>query len=544
MLLRRLMKVRRRYWVTAVIVAVGLVVTTVVALALRVPFSSDRIRQKVINTLSDELDSEVELGELTIRFLPRVHIRGTRLAIYHRGRRDVPPLISMDGFTVNAGAMNLWRRHINRVNVEGLRIQIPPKQQRPDGPERPRRSSHGTGKDFVVDTLIADNSTLTIIPRNPEKKPRVWQMHQLRIEQVGIAQKMPFHSLLTNAVPPGQITTSGTFGPWGVEDPGQTPLDGDFTLENADLSVFKGISGILSARGAYRGVLERMDITGETDTPAFMVNISGHAVPLQTKYRATVDATNGDTLLDEIDAKFLNTSLVAKGGVYNKPGVRGRTVTLDITMDDGRLEDVMRLAVNTDTAPMIGALSLHTSFVLPPGDEDVVDKLGLNGRFAIGRGRFTNPTVQQKIAELSRRASGKLKDPAPTKRVQSDFTGRFRLAKGVLALPSVTFDVPGAAVQLAGQYSLEAERIAFAGNLFMDAKISETTTGWKSLLLKMVDPIFRRDGRTVIPIKINGTRDAPSFGLDRSRVFKRGNTRVVKPKPTSSPNNAKGADAG
>ena len=40
-------------------------------------------------------------------------------------------------------------------------------------------------------------------------------------------------------------------------------------------------------------------------------------------------------------------------------------------------------------------------------------------------------------------------------------------------------------------------------------------------MLKVVDPLFRKDGRTVIPIKISGTRNEPSFGLDARRVFGR-----------------------
>jgi hypothetical protein len=55
----------------------------------------------------------------------------------------------------------------------------------------------------------------------------------------------------------------------------------------------------------------------------------------------------------------------------------------------------------------------------------------------------------------------------------------------------------------------------------MDAKISQTMTGFKSLLLKMADPLFRRNGKTQIPLKISGTRNDPQFGLDVKRVFKR-----------------------
>jgi hypothetical protein len=52
--------------------------------------------------------------------------------------------------------------------------------------------------------------------------------------------------------------------------------------------------------------------------------------------------------------------------------------------------------------------------------------------------------------------------------------------------------------------------------------VSDTTTGIKHVLLKLVDPLFKRDGGgSAIPIKITGTRNDPSFGLDKGRVFSR-----------------------
>jgi hypothetical protein len=347
---------------------------------------------------------------------------------------------------------------------------------------------------------------------------------------------MPFQTTLTNAVPPGRIDTAGSFGPWNVKEPELTPLEGEFTFERADLSFFKGIAGILSAHGGYGGSLGRIEVHGQTDTPDFTVKVGGHPVPLNTTYHAIVDGTNGDTALERVDATFVETSLVAKGGVFDVKGVPGRVVRLDITMEEGRLEDVMRLAVNTPQPPMSGRLHLQTKFVLPPGDRDVVERLELDGQFAIRGGRFSNHEVQTKIAELSRRASGKDKGndnakdttKAPS-RVASDFSGRFSLGKGTLALPAVAFDVPGAAVRLAGRYDLRAETMGFKGDLYMDAKISQTTTGWKALLLKIVDPFFRRQGKTVVPIKITGTRSKPEFGLDVGRVFGRGDSPAAPP---------------
>ncbi len=373
----------------------------------------------------------------------------------------------------------------------------------------------------MIDELRSVKARLAIIPAEAGKGPKVWDIHDLRMQSVSLDAAMPFEATLTNAVPPGEIATRGAFGPWRGPEPGATPLDGVFTFDRADLSVFKGIAGILSSHGTFGGVLARIDIHGETDTPQFEVITGGHPVPLHAQYHAIVDGTNGNTILERIDASFLKTSLVAKGGVIGKPGKDGRTVTLDVTIDKGRLEDVLKLAVKANS-PMTGALRLKTAFVLPPGDVDVVRKLRLNGRFAIDDGRFKNLDVQGKINELSQRGHSKEQRPDVPSTVASRFTGAFRLGGGKLSLPDVTFDVPGAGVRLAGAYDLVPETLNFTGTLFLDVKVSETTTGFKSVLLKIVDPLFRREGGgSAIPIKITGSRANPSFGLDRGRVFKR-----------------------
>jgi len=251
------------------------------------------------------------------------------------------------------------------------------------------------------------------------------------------------------------------------------------------------------------------------------VKLGGHPMPLHATYRTIVDGTNGDTILERIDASFLETALTASGSVMGAPaGAKGRTVTLDIKMDRARMEDVMRMAIKADP-PLRGALRLTTKFVLPPGESDVADRLRLDGEFAVARVRFMNYDVQGKINELSRRGRGRADQPRD--RVVSDLQGRFRLGDGRLALPALTFSVPGAQVQLAGRYALRPEWIDFQGRLLLDAKVSQTQTGIKSLLLKPFDPLFnRRGGGSTIPIHIRGRRDDPEFGIDMGRVFRRG----------------------
>jgi hypothetical protein len=525
------MFIRRRKWVIVSIAIAGLLVAALVSLAARVPFSSNVMRAKVVAALEDQLDSSVELDGLSVRLYPRLHAEGRGLTIRHMGRTDVPPLIRIEQFDIDTDLLGMWRQHVAHLKLSGLVISIPPHGDDDNKPRAVSMEGHSverrTADDqphyasgIVVDELEAPEAQLKILRGDPDKPTRVWYLHKLRLKQVGLRTAMPFEATLTNAVPPGRIETTGTFGPWQRQIPGRTPLDGAFTFNDADLGVFKGISGKLSAKGTYEGTLERIAVDGRTETPDFSVRESGHTVPLTTSYHAVVDGTNGNTMLDPVNATFLNTSVVARGGVYEVKNRDGREVVLDITMDGGRLEDVMRMAVPTPKPPMTGRLRLQTKFRLPPGDIDVVKKLQLDGRFAIGRGRFTNADVQRKINQLSDKASAKGND-AEVAAVSSDFTGRFKMQRGVLALPSVTFDVPGAVVELAGQYAMQSETIDFAGNLFMDAKLSETQTGWKAMVLKIFDPLVRKNGKTVIPVKISGSRNDPHFGVDVKKVVTR-----------------------
>jgi hypothetical protein len=113
--------------------------------------------------------------------------------------------------------------------------------------------------------------------------------------------------------------------------------------------------------------------------------------------------------------------------------------------------------------------------------------------------------------------------PAKAEPVTSDFAGSFKLANGVLTIPTVAFGVPGSLVRLSGSYGLTSEAIDFKGTLFMDAKISEAVGGFKGVLLKVIDPLFKgENGGSAIPIKISGQRSAPTFGLDKGRIFNKG----------------------
>jgi hypothetical protein len=68
-------------------------------------------------------------------------------------------------------------------------------------------------------------------------------------------------------------------------------------------------------------------------------------LPLNTTFTAIVDGTNGDTVLDAVSATLNHTPLQARGGVVHMGSQKDRTVELDVRIDNGRLEDILRLAM-------------------------------------------------------------------------------------------------------------------------------------------------------------------------------------------------------
>ena len=89
-----------------------------------------------------------------------------------------------------------------------------------------------------------------------------------------------------------------------------------------------------------------------------------------------------------------------------------------------------------------------------------------------------------------------------------------------LQLRSLTFSVEGASVSLAGSYDIQRELLDFKGELRLRAKASQTQTGWKSLVLKVFDPLLDApDAGTVLPISITGTRDQPKFAADIKKAI-------------------------
>ncbi len=510
-----------------------LVIVAVLALGALAAASAEHwlgpaMRAAVVSKLEKRFQSKVELENLQISLFPIVRIAASNLRLHHQGRTDIPPLISMKKLTARLSPWDLLQKpvRIGSVHMEELNILIPPKRGKPDEEQKERAIKHresrlrninpGDRYPFFVEEVHADGAVLMIVPEKADNEPLVWEIHRLKLKSVGMDRPMNFVAELTNAKPPGSIKSSGQFGPWQEDDPGQTFVAGTYTFKDADLSVFNGIAGRLSSEGSYRGVLERIQVSGSTDTPDFTVATSGNPVHLRTEFNSVVDGTSGDTLLEPVKASIGRSWLVARGGVTKVPGISGKVVKLRVSISEGHVEDLLRLAVKSRTPFLIGGIRFDTEFILPPGDREIPVRLGLGGKFEIRSGRFTDAGVRGKLEEFSWRARGRPKDEEEKRdRVVSNMAGRFLLKNGVMTLSNLSFGIPGAMVKLDGTYALLTEQLDFYGTLLMRAKVSETVSGVKSIMLKVVDPFFAKQGAgTVLPIKITGARDTPQFGLN------------------------------
>jgi uncharacterized protein involved in outer membrane biogenesis len=527
--------IRRRPIRSSLLIAgLLLAIVGVVALSLATR-ATPYLRDRIVSALNGRFDSEVAVESLQVAVFPRPEVSGTGLVLRHHGRTDVAPLITVRSFTGSAGVAGLFATPLSlrSIELEGLTIHIPPGGVHAGTPDRSAAAdasgntagpagAHSKLPSLVISKIGARQARVEIASRDTRKPPRQFDIHDLVMTGFRPDAPAAFTAFLPNPVPRGEIETTGEFGPWLAKDPAQTAVRGRFAFRKANLDTIKGLAGILSATGQYDGVLERIAVSGETDTPEFQLDSGRRPVPLKTRFRAVVDGTNGNTVLEDVNATLAETPIRARGAIVREEGGKKREISLNVSIDDGRIEDVLRLAADTAQPPLTGRVRVQSTVLVPPGEGKVIDRLQLDGQFTLAQARFTSYDVQKRITLLSQRARGDTGDVGGAS-VVSNLQGRFVLRDGVLRLAGLTFAVPGAVVRLDGTYVLRTQAMDFKGNLLLDAKLAETTTGAKSVIGTILQPLFQGPkGGTKLPIKVTGTRQAPQFGLDVKRALSPG----------------------
>jgi hypothetical protein len=498
----------------------GAIVAGIIAIVISFRALEPKMHEWVTSNLSKALDSEIELGEVHVRWMP-LQLHAHNLTVRHHGRTDIPPLLVVQKFIVDLKPTDLRSSTIDRVWVDGLEVNIPPKD--PETGKRPLPSASGdSGNDssgMVIRELIATNTKMTIVPANRNKEPKIWDVYALTMKNLRAGEPATFTASINNPIPEGKIEATGTFGPWQQREPGTTALGGDYTFD-ADLGTIDGLAGKLAALGTMAGTIEQISTQGQTKTSDFkLTELDGVSLPLQTAYDAIVDGTKGDVELKHVAVTLGRSKFAVRGVVEGTKGIKGKRVTVNVTSNSASLSELLRFVSKTQPAAD-GTLIIDAAMDLPQGKQRVLERVSFAGSVRAERVKFTKDAVQDKIDELSRKAQGRPADESIDE-VASQMAATFSLQNGVFTYQGLSFKVQGAAVQLAGTHSLRSRAVDFSGVALLDATVSQTQTGYKSWLLKPFDPLFRKNGAgTRLAIKVAGTQDQPKIGLELGRTLR------------------------
>ncbi len=354
-----------------------------VAISVALHRAEPMLRAVIVEKLEERFHARVELDSFHVSLVEGLTAEGKGLRIWPPAQVagvTVPgangvtaanspgPLIKLDEFRFHAPLRFKPGEpiRISVVELKGLDVDVPPKTHFTHGATEGgsgRGESSGTSSGFgllntgaallrfEVDSIECTDAKLTIEANQPAaagkpgKLPLEFVIVHMKLTDVSTGGPMRFDAELANPRPPGTIVTSGSMGPWVVDDPGETPVAGNYRFERADLSVFKGIAGILSSTGKYEGVLRDLVVDGETDTPDFRLTHFGTALPLHTEFHAHVDGTNGDTLLQPVNATLGQSHFTAEGQIVRvppgallngtaQPG--GHEIALKVNVDKGQ----------------------------------------------------------------------------------------------------------------------------------------------------------------------------------------------------------------
>jgi hypothetical protein len=503
------------------------------------------VKEQAIRYLEDRFHADVELAVLHIQ-LPRlstiglifhkqrgaiVQVDGEGLSMRRPGMSDPLFLIDKLHFSVDIASILEPRKTVDSVSLQGVRITLPPKGDAAPGPKEHRLKSV---LPVQIEQVDIRDATLVILPKDKTRQPLNYQISHVLLTPVGPDAPLNYSADLNIPKPPGHVLSKGHFGPWNADVPGGTALDGDYSFEHADLGVFNGIAGILSSTGRFQGTLAAINAKGEAYVPDFRLTMSGNRVPLRTRFEVLVDGTNGNTVLQPVHATLGTTNFTTTGAIVKHDNDPRRSISLNVAIPDGYLPDLLRLAMKGSPF-MDGRVTMNTRIDIPPLNSKVRQKLLLDGTFSLREARFLKSTIQSQIDGLSRHAQGEPKNEEIDS-VASNMKGSFRLENQVMTFRSLSFDVPGAGVALAGTYNLQYQDLRFQGTLKLDAKVSEMVTGWKSVLLRPIDPLFEKNGAgTFLNILVQGDARHPRFGV------KFGSHQFMTPQKGNAPPNRGGA---
>ena len=494
-------------WVHITIVAAGaLLAIAAVLISANWPYR----HRKIHAMLEDVLTSDVSFTGYHRLYFPRPGFEATGITIRRKtAPAGTPPLGHIDSMRVVGTWTDLvmLRQRVEQVEVTGFRIVVPAIGSNANKMSFPQGSAKEfSGPETMIERMVVHDSILEILRQSG--KPLVFPIKQVEFTNLHKGEAFTYAVDMQNAIPRGRILARGSMGPILAHDFDGTPLTGTFAFTGVNLHDVGEISGTLDSRGEFRGSIRQMQVEASQTTPNFAVT-DGKYTRVDGTIEGTLSGVNGDLAVRLIELKIGPTMIHATGSIAGSP----KKTNLDINVEHGRVEDVMRPFIHGDV-PITGPVSLRSHAYLGPPGDGFIARLRLNGSFDVPADKVTDKDTEKSLSAFSQRAQGKQKNtglqsdasaPPPGTDVLSSLKGPAKVENGVASTSHLTFRVPGADATLAGTYRFHDNAVHLTGNLKRDTDISHTATGFKSLLLKPLAPFFKKkNAGAVIPIAVTG----------------------------------------
>ena len=173
---------------------VGLVLLVVAAFvaagSVLISRAEPLLRARVIETLSTRFKSKVELDSFHVSLLKGFQVSGEGLRIFgdtdpNNHEPGVQPIIGVAEFRFRTRITDLLRSpiHVDTVYVNGLQINLPPREQRG---EIKKMSPKGGKMTIVVDRLVCDRAQLIINTLKPGKLPLDFEIENLEMTSIAL----------------------------------------------------------------------------------------------------------------------------------------------------------------------------------------------------------------------------------------------------------------------------------------------------------------------------------------------------------------------
>lgn len=460
--------------------------------------------------LEDVFGSQVIISRYHRTYFPHPGFIATGLTIRRKSAPDQPPIGTVTTLFVQGRWTDLFmlRDRVLLVDMTGVHLVLPPPGSRAAQEDFPAGSSSDfTGPETAIALLQVHDSVLDVLRDNGKRF--TFPVRWLRIEHMHRGDAMTFAVDMDNAIPWGRILAAGSFGPLNASALGETPVSGSFTFDHVKLSDAGELHGTLASSGRFSGKLDALDAQAQTETPDFAVS-HGHATPISGSVQCTVNGLNGDVSYRAMEARSGDTIIHASGSTMGDPG---KATHLEIAVQQGRAEDVLRPFLTT-SVPIAGPITLHARAYLEPtqANRGFLDRLHVDGAFNVPAEKMTNADMRKSLSTFSQRAQGhKVPDPPkgssePGVDAISSVEGPATIEKGIARTSNLRFQVAGASARLSGTFNFDTTAVHLTGNMATHAMLSGDTSGFKSFLLKPLDPFFKKHKHgAVIPIAVTGT---------------------------------------